>query len=437
MSPSQKMQQMGVSSGVVQLDRLLGGLFIGDNVVWHDDSGSLAAVFCLNFLRTSEANQKPLIYVSFDRSPRNLLDKLGPLALYDKLIILDCFSHGKGAGSAIFLRFYEESDHKFPCRVIKISEPRRIDHVMDTLYGIHASLEGDVRFVFESLTGMQEVWGGEDQLLNFYSHSCPRLYELNTIAYWIMEKKAHSPRLRAQISQIAQVVIELGIKRGTTSLTILKAEARDLQTLHKPHTYWCRDLTISFEDERHPLSLLDLGSRLRKLRSRSGLSQTELAKRIGVTPSTISQIEGNLIYPSLPALLKLAEVLAVDVNALLHGDEAGRRRCVFPASEARLVRLASFPEESLQARMLTSGNPDSKVEPYLLEIAPGQALTSHFFAHKGEEVGYVLSGRLQARIGDTTYDLQEGDVISLVSDSADQWRNAGTDVVQLLWIIVK
>jgi transcriptional regulator with XRE-family HTH domain/KaiC/GvpD/RAD55 family RecA-like ATPase len=437
MSPSQKMQRMRVSSGVGQLDQLLGGLYIGDNVVWYDDSGSLASVFCLNFLRTSEANQKPLIYVSFDRSPRNLIDKLGPLAFNDRLTILDCFSHGKGAGSAIFLRFYEESGQKSPCRVIKIAEPRRIDHVMDALYGIHASLEGDVRFVFESLTGMQEIWGGEDQLLNFYSHSCPRLYELNTIAYWIMEKKAHSPRLRAQISQIAQVVIDLSIKRGTTSLTILKAEARDLEAFHKPQTYWCRDLTISFEDERHPLSLIDLGSRLRKLRSRNGLSQTELAKRIGVTPSTISQIEGNLIYPSLPALLKLAEVLAVDVNALLYGDEAGRRRYVFPASEALLVRLASFPEESLQASMLISGDSERKVEPYLLEIAPGQTLSSHFFAHKGEEMGYVLSGKLQAKIGNTTYDLQKGDVVSLVSETPDQWRNKGTDVVQLLWIIVK
>ncbi|HBZ55702.1 MAG TPA: XRE family transcriptional regulator, partial [Syntrophobacteraceae bacterium] len=380
---------------------------------------------------------KPLIYVSFDRSPRNLLDKLGPLAFSDRLTVLDCFSHGKGAGSPIFLQFYQETSQRYPCRVIEIAEPRKIDHVMDALYGIHASLQGDVRFVFESLTGMQEVWGGEDQLIQFYSHSCPRLYELNTIAYWIMEKKAHSPRLRAQISQIAQVVIDLSIKRGTTSLTILKAEARDLESFHKPQTYWCRDLTITFEDERHPSSLIDLGSRLRKLRSRTGLSQTELAKRIGVTPSTISQIEGNLIYPSLPALLKLAEVLAVDVNSLLHGSDAGRRRHVFPASEALQVKLAPFAEESVQARMLTSGDADRKVDPYLLEIAPGQTLSSHFFTHKGEEMGYVLSGTLSARIGNTTYELQEGDVISLVSETPDQWRNKGNDVVQLLWIVLK
>ena len=101
---------------------------------------------------------------------------------------------------------------------------------MEAVYALHATLTDDVRLVFESITGMQELWGGEDQVLNFYSHSCPRLYELNTIAYWVMEKNAHSPRFRAQISQIAQVAIDLSIKRGTTSLTVLKAENRSSTT---------------------------------------------------------------------------------------------------------------------------------------------------------------------------------------------------------------
>jgi len=87
-------EKLRVTTGVNQLDRLLGGLYIGDNVVWHDDSGSLAAVFCLNFIQASQAQNRPLIYVSFDRSPRNLLDKLGDLADSPTLTILDCFTCG-------------------------------------------------------------------------------------------------------------------------------------------------------------------------------------------------------------------------------------------------------------------------------------------------------------------------------------------------------
>jgi KaiC/GvpD/RAD55 family RecA-like ATPase len=251
-------KRLRVASGVSQLDRLLGGLYIGDNVVWHDDAGSLASVFCLNFIQASQVQDRPLIYVSFDRSPRNLLEKLGTLADNPYLTILDCFTHGKGAGSEVFLTFYDEDESEWPCRIISVDKPREVEQVTNAFYNVHGTMEGDVRFVFESLTGMQELWGGEDDLIEFYSHSCPRLYELNTIAYWIMEKRAHSPRLRAQINQIAQVAIDLSVKRGTTSLTILKAENRDLDTLNKPYNYWSKGLNVAFDSERRGTRSINL-----------------------------------------------------------------------------------------------------------------------------------------------------------------------------------
>lgn len=430
-------KRVKIHSGVDQLDELLGGLFIGDNVVWHDDSGSLASAFCLNFLRSSQANAKPLVYVSFDRSPRNLLEKLGHLASNPHLTILDCFTCGKGASSPVFLKFYEEAGSNLPCRVMKVKEPRRADEVVDVLYGVHGSLKGDVRFIFESLTGMQELWGGEEHILNFYSHSCPRLYELNTVAYWIMEKKAHTPRLRAQINQIAQVVIELSIKRGTTSLTILKAEKRDLENLHKPMTYWAKDLAITFDEERKTTGGLDLGGRLKELRSKKGLSQTELSRLVGVTPSTISQVESNLIYPSLPALLKMAEALAVDVSSFFQETPLAKRRLVFSSSDATEVRLSELPDGTVYARMLTPVDVDVKAEPLLLEIPPDRTISSHFFMHKGEEMGYMLSGELQVKVGNDLHALRQGDVIYLTNEIPVQWKNTGSSTAVMLWIKIK
>ena len=430
-------ERLRVTSGVSQLDRILGGLFIGDNVVWFDDSGSLASVFCLNFLQASQLQDKPIIYITFDRSPRNLLEKLGPLAEYALLTILDCFSCGKGAGSPIFMKFYDEPDSNWPCSIVKVDEPRNMEQVMDVLYGIHGTMQGDVRLVFESVTGMQEVWGGEDQLLNFYSHSCPRLYELNTIAYWIMEKRAHSPRLRANISQIAQVVISLDIKRGTTSLTVTKAEKRDLQNFHKPHNYWVKDLTITFDEEKRTTGGVDLGLRLKELRTKRGLSQTELAKLVGVTPSTISQVESNLIYPSLPALLKMAEVLSIDVSSFFQETSEVRKRLVFPGGEAVEVRISELPEDSISARLLTPIDFDPKAEPYLIEIPPNKSVSSHFFIHKGEEIGYLLSGKLHVKLEKAAYTLRPGDVIYLTSEMPTEWRNPGPSAARLLWIKIK
>jgi len=431
------LKKIRVTSGVDQLDKLLDELYIGDNVVWHDDAGSLAAVYCLNFIQASQAQKMPLIYASFDRSPRNLIEKLGPLAKNRKLIILDCFTNGKGAGSEVFLKFYDNNKLEWPCQVVKVDEPRQMNRVMDALYGIHGTLEGDVRFVFESLTGMQELWGGEQHIINFYSHSCPRLYELNTIAYWIIEKRAHSPRLRAQINQIAQVAIDLSVKRGKTYLTILKAEKRNLDTLNRPFSYWSKDLKISFDLEKRSKGQFDLGVRLKKFRTKRGLSQTELANLVGVTPSTISQVESDLIYPSLPALLKIAEVLDVDINSFFQESADVRNRVIFPSGESVDMKFPDLPQDSIQGSLLIPVDFEAKVEPLLIEIQPNKTLPSHFFIHKGEEIGYLLSGKLQLKLGKTDYTVSESDTIYLTTEMPSQWKNPGPGPARLLWFKIK
>jgi transcriptional regulator with XRE-family HTH domain len=434
---SSTVERQRVASGVSQLDRLLGGLFIGDNVVWHDDAGSLAHVFCLNFIQASQSQDRPLIYVSFDRSPKNLLDKLGPLSDGPTLTILDCFTNGKGAASPIFLKFYEETESERPGDIVLVEDPRDTSHFMDVLYGIHATKEGDVRFVFESITGMQELWGGEEHIINFYSHSCPRLYELNTVAYWILEKSAHSAKLRAQINQIAQVAIDLAIKRGTTSLTILKAEKRSLDNLHRPHNYWTKDLTVTFDADKRASGRVDLALRLKELRSKRGLSQTELAKLVGVTPSTISQVESSLIYPSLPALMKMAEVLSVEISSFFQDQTEPKKRFIFTSAEAIDVKFPELPEGAVFAKLLSPLDFEAKGEPYLIEIPPKKKLPSHFFVHKGEEIGYLLSGRLQVKYAKAAYSLRSGDVIYLTSEMPTQWKNPGPGVAKLLWIKVR
>jgi transcriptional regulator with XRE-family HTH domain/KaiC/GvpD/RAD55 family RecA-like ATPase len=430
-------ERQRIASGVSELDLLLEGLLIGDNVIWHDDAGSLAFVFCLNLIQASQAQRKPLIYVSFDRSPRNLLERLGPLAENPLLTVLDCFTNGKGAGSSVFLRFYEETELEWPCRIVQMEKPHDVDQFMEDLYGVHADLEGDVRFIFESITGMQELWGGEERFLKFYSHSCPRLYELNTVAYWILEKSVHSSRFRAQINQIAQVAIDLTVKRGTTSITILKAEKRALEDLHKPHNYWVKDLSVTFDVERRTKGPVELGLRLKQLRAKRGLSQTELARLVGVTPSTVSQVESNHIYPSLPALMKMAEVLSVDISSFFQEGGETRKRVTFPASENIDVDLPDLPKGSLSAKQLTPIDVDLRAEPYLIEIPPKKTLPSHFFIHKGEEVGYLLSGKLQLNLEKAVHSVRPGDVVYLTSEMPTQWRNPGPGVARLLWIKIK
>lgn len=428
-------QRMRISTGVSELDPLLGGLLIGDNVVWYDDAGSLAAVFSLNFIRAAQAQQKPFIYVSFDRSPRNLIEKLGPLAGSPLLSILDCFTYGKGKGADIFQKFYEDHDDARGCRLVPVEAPHDPEAVMEGFHRIRSDAAGDVRFVFESLTGMQELWSGEEQISRFYSHTCPRLYELNTIGYWIVERKAHSQRLKASVNQIAQVAIELSLKRGKTTLSVLKAENREVDALHTPYNYWSKGLDVTFSpDKQRAASQLDIGGRIRSLRGKRGLSQTELARLVGVTPSNISQIESNQIYPSLTALMRMAEILSVEVSFFFQDPAEERRQCIFQADEAKPVHLPDMPRDSVVVRQLTPMDQAARTEAYLIEILPGKSLPSHFFVHKGEEFGYLLSGRLHLKFDSAASSMHAGDVIRLTAGMPSHWENPGATAARLLWL---
>ncbi len=431
-------QKTRVSSGIRELDQILGGgIFIGDNVIWYDDVGSLAPVFCLNFIKASQAQKKSLIYLSFDRSIKSLLEQLGALAENPLLTILDCFAYGKGEGAEIFLKFYDENVSGRSCQIIRVDEPHNPDHVKGAFYGLHKTMKGDVRFVFDSLTGMQELWGGEDHIIKFYSHSCPRLYELNTIAYWIVEKGAHSQRFKAHINKITQVAIDLSLKRGKTSLTVVKADKRDIRILNEPFYYWNKGVDVKFDSEKRTTSRIDLGRHLKELRSKRGLSQTELAKLVGVTPSTISQVESNQIYPSLPALIKMAEILTVEVSSFFQGSGDDPSRVVFSGSEAVDIKLHALSEGNVFTKLLTPMDLKPKAEPYLIEIPANNILASHFFVHKGEEIGYVLSGKLEFKLENVTYTAYAGDVIYLTSEIPSQWNNPGPALAKLLWIKVK
>ena len=422
-----------VSTGLEILDQRLDGLFIGDNVIWYDEAGSLAFPFALNFIRESEKKNKPLIYVSFDRSPKALIEELGPMAENPHLTILDCFTHGKGDGSMVFSKFYQKDGAQWPYQVIKVNEPWKPDDVAESIYAIHQKLSGDVRFVFESLTGMQDLWEGEESILKFYSHTCPRLYELDTIAYWVVEKGAHSNRLKAHINQIAQVAIDLSIRRGKSAFTIVKAHNRKPENLNKAEGYWVDGMTIGFDIERSLPNKIDLGSRLKSLRIQQGLAQKDLAGLVGVTPSTISQIESNLIYPSLPALMKIAQILSVDMGFFFQPNAQRRIPSVF-TSGGQEVHFPDLPKGSIYGKQMLPMDLPAKAEAYLIEIPAGKKLPAHFFLHKGEEFGYLLSGQLQVTISNAPQTVNAGDVVYLTRDMPTQWRNSGNQPATLLWL---
>jgi len=239
-----------LSTGVESLDRLLGGLRGGDNVVWEVDSGAPVDSFVGKLLGTIKRGSQYVVFVSLNRSPQAILKKYPALHRRDEFVLVDCFTSGKGNGNRIFSGFYDDLQAEKPLlRAIHISEAGEPDKVRQALEELESEVGQNTVYVFDSITGMLELWGGERKVLNFFAYMCPRLYDLNTIAYWILEKEAHSEQFLANLRHITQVVIELSVSEGRPTLLLRKAEGRRSPRIGIPQSLMITDGVVELAPE--------------------------------------------------------------------------------------------------------------------------------------------------------------------------------------------
>jgi len=415
-----------ISTGIKDLDLLIDSAHIGDNVVWETEAGTSEDIFMQNFIKMSLQENKDVIYASFNRSPQSILLHLNITSNPRRLTILDCFTSGKGKSDRAFLKYYE-TDHSGGPNIIKVNRPADISSFSETLNAIQDKLPEGARYIFDSLTGMQDLWGDENSTYKFFTYMCPRLYDLGTVAFWMLEKEAHSQSFKANLRHITQVVIELYKKREKLYLKALKLEGRSTREAFKPHSYDIEDGIINIVSARKD-HLYDIGGRVRNARMRLDMSQKDLADKIGMTSSFISQLENNQISPSLNSFFQIAGVLGISASSLLEVQKKPEEVGWLISGDSVKASL-SEKEQAYSVYTVTSGG---RASAYLVVIKPGAEINKHFLSYKKEELIYVMKGRLTVEVENAEKDLQPGDAIYLKESLPSQWRNKSSEEAELL-----
>lgn len=175
-----------------------------------------------------------------------------------------------------------------------------------------------------------------------------------------------------------------------------------------------------------------LGDRIRGLRKRRGLTLADLATAAGLSAGYISQIERNLAQPSIPALVAIAACLEVTVQWFFSGvgggDPAESGYVVRAGSRLRINYDSGITDELLTPKL------SSQVEMILCRLPPGSG-SKQAYSHKGEEVGFVLSGVLDLWVGERQFRLCAGDSCSFASTEPHRYLNPGTEDCVIVWAI--
>jgi transcriptional regulator with XRE-family HTH domain len=195
-----------------------------------------------------------------------------------------------------------------------------------------------------------------------------------------------------------------------------------------------------------------LGARLRAERERSGLTLRELARRLEVSPSLVSQIETGKSQPSVRTLYAIVTELGISLDELFapaDGPADRTRVTLRPAGESgqqpdRYGRVQRSDDRDVidlgsgvRWERLTTWN-DRDIEFLYAIYEPGGSSSpdGSLMRHNGREFGVVLAGELGVKVGFEDYVLRPGDSIAFDSSIPHRLHNDGDEVVSAIWIVL-
>jgi transcriptional regulator with XRE-family HTH domain len=191
----------------------------------------------------------------------------------------------------------------------------------------------------------------------------------------------------------------------------------------------------------------DIGSRLREEREAARLSQRELARRLGVSASLISQIESGQSKPSVSTLYAIVTELGVSLDYVfrVHEDELEGARAVGAGPEEVAPRPVVHPEERhtveldsgvVWERLTSHLHEDVDFLHVIYDVGGSSSPEERLMRHPGREYGYVLSGRLGVQLGFERLELGPGDSIAFDSTMPHRLWNLGDEAVHGIWFVV-
>ncbi|MFC4624409.1 cupin domain-containing protein [Daeguia caeni] len=164
----------------------------------------------------------------------------------------------------------------------------------------------------------------------------------------------------------------------------------------------------------------DVGGRLRYVRMRHNLSQRELAKRAGVTNSTISLIEANQTNPSVGALKRILDGIPIGMSEFFALEPDAPPKVFYQADE-----LVEIGKGKISYRQVGDNLFARALQILKERYEPGADTGKVMLVHEGEEGGIIISGRLEVTVGSDRRILGPGDAYYFPSKLPHRFRCIG------------
>jgi len=179
--------------------------------------------------------------------------------------------------------------------------------------------------------------------------------------------------------------------------------------------------------------IYSFGTKLREVRERKGLTMKEVAQKAGVSESLISQIERDKISPAIDTLLNIIDVLEIDLDYIFSDFKKDRSVNIVRKGERHKIIQGGVKYYQLSRTYNT--DEQHSIEAYIIEIEAGAERGSSEYGHPGKELGVIIKGIGEFKIGNKSYILKEGDSISFSADVPHILKNTGKGILKAFWVV--
>lgn len=176
------------------------------------------------------------------------------------------------------------------------------------------------------------------------------------------------------------------------------------------------------------------GNKVRKLRKEKGMTIDDLSAKSGFTSSYISQVERNLIEPSLSALTKICKVLEISPYYFIENQE---NSVIVTRKEDRQKLVISENDKELLFLVPINDEKKSKFKFSVFEtvIGSGKWDSQNFIIIDSDKCVIIKKGTLLVNINECNELLQEGDSIYICSNIPHKLYNPTEEICEILCII--
>ncbi len=177
-----------------------------------------------------------------------------------------------------------------------------------------------------------------------------------------------------------------------------------------------------------------IGPKVRKLRQERGLSLQQLAERARVSAAAIHKLERNGAVPTVATLMKVATALNRSVSYFVEEDEDDRPAVLTPAQGRRPVFTS---KQGLRLQGVSGPYGHFFLAGAMAAVEPAADSGPVPMEHPGEELVYLLRGRLEFEVEDETFTLRQGDALHFRTDRPHRWRNPTDQPARALWLAIR